>query len=110
MITMVTLTRLLTQAVMMTLLLAPETMERAPVTSGPMSRVTLVQQQACTRAPDTGGPVTTVCRCPGERNTQGPAYLGVRMQGFLLAPHTSSEVRIMFKSREIAFDIFAKPK
>ena len=111
MITMVT--RLLTQAVMMTILLAPETMERASVTSSPMSRVTLVQQQACARAPDTGGPVTTVCRCPGERDSQGPAYLGVRMQGFLLGPQTSSEVRrslVMFKSCKIAFDMFAKPK
>lgn len=105
-------TRLLTQAVMMTLLLAPETMERSPVTTGPMSRVTLVQQQACTRAPDTGGPVTTVCSCPGERDTQGPAYLGVRMQGFLLGPQTSSKVRsfVMFKSRKTVFDMFAKPK
>ena len=74
---MMTVTRLLT--IMMTILLAPETMERAPVTTSPMSRMTLIQQQACSQ-----DMARVVCRCPGELETQGPSYLGVRMQGFLI--------------------------
>ena len=92
MIIMVILTRILTSLMMLTILLAPETMERSSMNS-PMSRVTLVQQQACSRAPDTGDTVTMVCRCPGEMgDTQAPAYLGVRMQGFLIRPQAKSEV------------------
>ena len=75
---MMTVTRLLT--IMMTILLAPpETMERAPVTPPVMSRMTLLQQQACYQ-----DSARVLCRCPGELDTQGPSYLGVRMQGFLI--------------------------
>ena len=74
---MMTVTRLLT--IMMTILLAPETMERAPVTPPVMSRMTLLQQQACFQ-----DRARVVCRCQGEPETQGPSYLGVRMQGFLI--------------------------
>ena len=75
---MMTVTRLLT--ILMTILLAPpETMERAPVTPPVMSRMTLLQQQACSQ-----DSARVVCRCPGELDTQGPSYLGVRMQGFLI--------------------------
>ena len=114
MIIMVTVTRLLT-SLMLAILLAPETMERSSVTS-PMSRVTLVQQQACSRAPDTGPMVTIVCRCPGEMgDTQAPAYLGVRMQGFLikpLDPQAKSEVRgaALSEPQSCIVDIFAKQK
>ena len=73
-----TVTRLLT--IMMTILLAPpRTMERTPVTPPVMSRMTLLQQQACSQ-----DSARVLCRCPGELDTQGPSYLGVRMQGFLI--------------------------
>ena len=111
MIIMVTVTRLLT-SLMLAILLAPETMERSSVTS-PMSRVTLVQQQACSRAPDTGGLVTMVCRCPGEMgDTQVPAYLGVRMQGFLIRPQAKLEVSsaALSEPQSCIVDIFAKQK
>ena len=104
MIIMITVTKFLT-SLMLAILLAPETMERSSVTS-PMSRVTLVQQQACSRAPDTGDTVTMVCRCPGEmEDTQAPAYLGVRMQGFLIRPQAKSEVSSMqrYQSRKAAY-------
>ena len=79
---MIPVTRLLAQVVVVTLFLAEETML--------VSRVTLVQQQACSQAPDTA---QVVCRCPGEPAGQDPAYLGVRMQGFL----TKSQVSLNYE-------------
>ena len=111
MIIMVTVTKFLT-SVMLTILLAPETMERSSVTS-PMSRVTLIQQQACSRAPDTGDTVTMVCRCPGEMgDTQAPAYLGVRMQGFLIRPQAKPEVNSMqrYQSRKASYLIYLQSR
>ena len=96
---MMTVTRLLT--IMMTILLAPETMERAPVTTSPMmSRMTLIQQQACSQ-----DMARVVCRCPGELETQGPSYLGVRMQGFLIRPQAKLEVSSVqhYQSRKAAY-------
>ena len=106
---MMTVTRLLT--IMMTILLAPtETMERAPVTPPVMYRMTLLQQQACSQ-----DSARVLGRCPGELDTQGPSYLGVRMQGFLikpLDPQAKSEVSgaALSEPQSCIVDIFAKQK
>ena len=49
--------------------------------SGGLERVTLVQQQVCHKERD-----MVICRCYQEQETiiQMPAYLGIRMQGFLM--------------------------
>lgn len=92
---MMTVTWLLT--VIVTLLMAPETLT--------VTRVTLVQQQACTQAPDTA---RVVCRCPGELGAaQEPAYLGVRMQGFLIRPQDNQEVSgVLSSSKSCKVDVY----
>ena len=49
--------------------------------SSSLARVTLVQQQVCHKERD-----KVICRCYQEQEspTQMPAYLGIRMQGFLM--------------------------
>lgn len=49
--------------------------------SSNLVRVTLVQQQVCHQERD-----QVICRCYQEQDTltQMPAYLGIRMQGFLM--------------------------
>ena len=65
-----------------------------------VARVTLLQQQVCSqetsRGPGAGrgrgpGAGEVVCRCQGPRGEQAPAYLGVRLQGFLL--HSAARTR-----------------
>ena len=59
-----------------------------------VARVTLLQQQVCSQETSRGrgpGAGEVVCRCQGPRGEQAPAYLGVRLQGFLL--HSAARTR-----------------